>query len=188
MLPRHDLGGRRKRGIDMARVSGLIATFVLGLLALPVGVVLLAWNGWLPSDALSRPPLWEAAIGQHALGASLAGRAKGLRNPVGANDSAALFAGMKVFRDNCAGCHGGAGTDSRWGTGNFYPRVPQFWRTDERLPAEEAYVAVHDGIRYSGMGGWNGTLKERQIWEVANFVSRMHHLPPDIEHAWFAGH
>ena len=164
----------------------LMVAFVVGLLTLPIVILLLAIAGWVPSDALSQPPGWEVAIGEQALEGSLTARAKGFRNPIAANDNAALLAGEKLFRDNCGGCHGGVGSDSAWGARNFYPRVPQFWRveTDDVPTAEEAFVTVHDGIRYSGMGAWDGMLSERQMWQVANFVSRIQHLPPDVNRAW----
>jgi mono/diheme cytochrome c family protein len=135
---------------------------------------------------VSQPPGFEEAIGERALEGSLALRAKGLRNPIAAKDSAALLAGEKLFRNNCAGCHGSVGNDSNWGAHNFYPRVPQFWRveTDDVPTPEQAYIAVRDGIRYSGMGAWQGILKDEQMWQVANFVSRMQHLPPDVRRAW----
>ncbi len=173
----------------MSRVSpGIVLGLVIGALALPVGLLVLAWNGWLPADARHEPPSWEQAIGHRALHASLAARAKELRNPVQVEDEAALLAGMNLFRNNCAGCHGGAHADSLWGAHNFYPRVPQFWRKqhEHMLTPEEAYLAIRDGVRYSGMGAWNGMLKEEQMWQVANFVSRMHHLPPRTERAWNA--
>jgi mono/diheme cytochrome c family protein len=165
-----------------------VVPFAVGLLILPLVLGALAVAGWLPSKAVSQPPGWEEAIGERALDASLERRAKGLRNPIAANDSAALLAGMKLFRGDCAGCHGGAHADSSWGARNFYPRVPQFWRVEEDdVPtAEEAYVAVRDGIRYSGMGAWKGMLSEPQMWQVAGFVSRMHHLPPAVQQVWHA--
>jgi mono/diheme cytochrome c family protein len=166
----------------------LILAFVVGLLVLPVILGVLALAGWLPSNALSQPPAVEEAIGERALDASLGARAKALHNPIAANDRTALLAGMKVFRQNCAGCHGGAHADSPWGARNFYPRVPQFWRVEEDdVPtAEDAFVAVRDGIRYSGMGGWKDMISEQQMWQVANFVSRMHRLPPEVQRAWQA--
>jgi mono/diheme cytochrome c family protein len=33
---------------------------------------------------------------------------------------------MKMYRDDCAGCHGDYGRPSEWGSQDFYPRVPQF--------------------------------------------------------------
>jgi mono/diheme cytochrome c family protein len=164
----------------------LFFAFVIGLLLLPIGFAVFAMAGWLPTDAVSQPPGLEVAIGERALDSSLEGRAKGLRNPIAANDNAAVLAGAKLFHENCAGCHGSANADSRWGSQNFYPRVPQFRSIeDDDVPsAEEAYVAIRDGIRYSGMGGWNGMLSERQMWDLANFLSRIHRLPPEAARAW----
>ena len=49
-----------------------------------------------------------------------------------------LLAGMKLYRNNCLGCHGGGVRKSVWGTTSFYPRVPQFGfdplkRTDSQI-------------------------------------------------------
>ena len=168
----------------------LLLGFVVGLLTLPLGLILFAESGLLSVDALSRPPGWEVSVAHRALHASLASRAKGLRNPFAESGSEPLIAGVKLFRDNCVGCHGSANADSQWGAHNFYPRVPQFWREREEhehmLTPQEAFVAVRSGIRYSGMGGWKGMLKDEQMWQVANFVSRMHDLPPDVDTAWKA--
>ena len=168
------------------RIWHIAVAFVLGLAALPLGAGMFALSGWLQIDARTEPPGFEKAIAHRALHASLDSRARGLHNPVAANDSAALLAGAKLFRDNCAGCHGGAQADSAWGARNFYPRVPQFWREEHEhmLTPEETFVVIRDGIRYSGMGGWNGMLKEEQMWQLANFVSGMHNLPPEVQQAW----
>jgi len=82
----------------------LLLGFVVGLLALPLGLILFAESGLLSVDAVSRPPGWEVSVAHRALHASLARRAKGLRNPFAGSGSAPLIAGMKLFRDNCAGC------------------------------------------------------------------------------------
>jgi mono/diheme cytochrome c family protein len=80
---------------------------------------------------------------------------------------------------NCAGCHGDAKARSDWGSKGFYPRVPQFWQGDAAdLTPEEAYAAIHDGIRYSGMGAWKDLMKDDDMWKVANFVARIHDLSP----------
>jgi mono/diheme cytochrome c family protein len=170
------------------RWPGLLAAFVIGLIFLPVLLLLLAVTGRLPSDSLSAPPGLENGLGERALEASLERRAEGVRNPVAAGDEAALIAGMEIYRDNCAGCHGGARGPSAWGSNGFYPRVPQFWQQHhEHITPAEAFVAVRDGIRYSGMGAWRGTLSEPEMWRVANFVSRIHALPPRVDASWRAG-
>lgn len=165
----------------------LLAGFAIGLIALPALLLLLALTGRLSSDSLSAPPGWEESIGERALDAALERRAEGLQNPVADRDEAALLAGMSLYRENCSGCHGGARGPSNWGSAGFYPRVPQFWQEHhEHLTPAEAFVAVRDGIRYSGMGAWRGMLSEPEIWQVANFVSRMHTLPPRVDAQWRA--
>jgi hypothetical protein len=51
-----------------------------------------------------------------------------LSNPVAATDEN-LLAGMKIFRDACAGCHGDPSATSDYGA-SFYPHVLQFAKKD----------------------------------------------------------
>jgi len=164
----------------------LILSFLIGLLLIPVVLAVLALLGKLPSDSVSAPPSWEVSLGERMLDASLESRTKGLRNPIAADDESALAAGMSLYGDNCAGCHGGATGRSQWGSQNFYPRVPQFGQDRVEVSPEEAFAAVHDGIRYSGMGAWRGMMSDTEMWQVANFVSRIHSLPAGVARRWHA--
>jgi mono/diheme cytochrome c family protein len=155
--------------------------FVIGSIALPVVIVLVGILGFLPSKATSDPPGIESNIAMRALDASLEHRAKGLRNPVAGNDEAALAMGMSIYSENCASCHGRANAPSAWGSKGFYPRAPQFWQEGSDVTAEEAYAAIHDGIRYSGMGAWRDLIKDDAMWKVATFVSHINRLPPDLQ-------
>ena len=146
--------------------------FLAGLIAAPILFAIVAVLGWLPSNATSTPPGWESNIGMRALDASLEKRSAGLKNPIAANDSAAMAAGRKIYADNCSGCHGGAKGPSAFGAG-FYPRVPQFFQEGADVGPEEAYAAIHGGVRYSGMPAWHDQLTEQQIWQVANFVAQV---------------
>lgn len=161
-----------------------LIAFVGGLIAAPILLVLAGLVGLLPSNSTSTPPGWENELGERLLDTALEHRTSGLKNPIKVSDTAALAQGMELYRDNCAGCHGDASGPSKWGTAGFYPRVPQFWQASmeehEHLSPEEAYTAVHDGIRYTGMGAWTGMMSEQDMWKVANFVARIHHLPPQL--------
>ena len=150
----------------------IIIGFILGLLAIPVVFVLAGVLGRLPSDAASRPPHWESSFGMRALDASLEKRSDGLTNPVKPNDTAAIAAGQKIYADNCSGCHGSAKGPSGFGSG-FYPRVPQFFQEGTDVDPNEAYAAIRDGIRYSGMPAWRGQLNDKQMWQVASFVAQI---------------
>jgi mono/diheme cytochrome c family protein len=145
--------------------------FIIGLVAFPVIVALVAIAGWLPSNSTAEPPHWESSIGMRALDSSLEKRSGGLRNPFQPNDEVSLAAGKKIYADKCAGCHGGASGPSDWGAKGLYPRAPQFFEEGSDVSPPEAFAAIHDGVRYSGMGAWRGELKDDEIWNVANFVA-----------------
>jgi mono/diheme cytochrome c family protein len=150
-----------------------LIAFIIGLIFVPIVLVIVGIAGWLPSNSTSDPPGWESSAGMRALDASLEKRSDGLKNPIAANDPAALAAGTKIFDDNCAGCHGSAKGPSEWGARNFYPRAPQFFQEGSDVSPPEAFTAIHDGIRYSGMGAWRGQMKDDDMWRVANFVASL---------------
>jgi mono/diheme cytochrome c family protein len=150
-----------------------IILFLAGLIALPAIGLISGLFGFLPSKATATPSQWEAGIAMRALDASLEKRASGAKNPVKPEDKGALAAGAKLYQQKCSGCHGNAKGPSSWGANDFYPRVPQFFQEGTDVNSEEAYAAIHDGIRYSGMAAWGDQLTDRQIWQVANFVSQI---------------
>jgi mono/diheme cytochrome c family protein len=157
-------------------MKSLIA-FIAGLIAAPVIFILVALAGRFPSSATATPPGWEMSLGMRALDTSLEHRSGGLKNPIAANDSAAIAAGKRLYADNCAGCHGDAKAPSAWGSKGFYPRAPQFWQEGSDVTPAEAYAAIHDGIRYSGMGAWRDLMRPDDMWKVANFVARIGEQP-----------
>lgn len=152
----------------------ILISFIVGLIAAPILFGIAALSGFLPSDAASTPPKWEQSIGGRALDASLEKRSDNFKNPVAVNDPAAQAAGAKIYRDDCAGCHGSDKAPSDWGSKGMYPRAPQFFQERSGVTPAEAYAAIHDGIRYSGMGAWKGQLKDDEMWKVANFVAGIH--------------
>jgi mono/diheme cytochrome c family protein len=155
-----------------------------GVLLVPLLFLIAAALGLLPIGATADPPGWETAVGRRALHAGLGREAASLRNPVAAGDEAALAQGMRLFRMNCAGCHGDGTGPSPWGSKNFYPRVPQFAQERVAIGAGPAFLAIRDGVRYSAMGGWRGMMDEADMWKVANFVSRIPNLPPALRQRW----
>jgi len=151
----------------------MLVAFIIGLIAAPLLLAAAGIAGLLPSDAASEPSKWESSVGMRALDASLEKRSGGLKNPVAANDAGALAAGAKIYGDNCSGCHGNAKGPNAWGAKGLYPRAPQFFQEGVDVTAPEAYAAIRDGVRYSGMGAWRGQLKDDDMWKVANFVANI---------------
>jgi mono/diheme cytochrome c family protein len=148
--------------------------FVFGLMIVPLLLLIAGTFGWLPSTATAEPPGWESSIGMQFLDASLERRSNGLTNEIAGSDAAALSAGGRIYAKNCAGCHGSAKGPSAWGARGFYPRAPQFFQEGADVTAPEAYAAIRDGVRYSGMGAWRGIMKDDEMWKAANFVASIH--------------
>jgi len=164
-------------------MTRIISTALALIFLLLLVVGLTARLGWLPVSATARPPPWESALGQKTLQASLSRQAAGLTNPIPPSKDV-LIAGSKIFNTNCAGCHGSPGRPSQWGTQNFYPRVPQFANNPPHLSTPEMFIAIKYGIRYSGMGAWNGMMSDEDIWKVATFIEYIGALPPEIQASW----
>jgi mono/diheme cytochrome c family protein len=122
----------------MKRIILTAVSLILSLLSL-MGVT--ARLGWWPVKATAVPPQWESKFGQALLRASLSNQAAGLANPIRPSNDV-LIAGLKIFKMNCAGCHGSRGQPSQWGTQNFYPRVPQFADNPPHLSTPQMFVAI----------------------------------------------
>jgi len=50
------------------------------------------------------------------------------------------------------------------------------------------FVAVKNGIRYSGMGAWNGMMSDEDIWKVVTFPEHIQSLPPEVQAEWKTAH
>jgi len=157
--------------------------FLLGLL-LPPTIVLLVLNlGLWPWRGTSQPADWENRLAQRALHQAVRREAANVQCLVPVNDEV-LQAGIKIYRTNCAGCHGDFGQPSVWGTGGFYPRVPQFADSPPALRSEEMFLIVRNGVRYTAMGAWKDLMSEDDTWKVVLFLSKLPSLPPDVRTTW----
>lgn len=161
--------------------------FLLGLLAgillIPLTMLLAGYFGLFRTVATSEPPRWEKAFAQRAFNASVTRRAPRAQNPIAPTEEN-LLAGLRLFRNNCAGCHGDSDQRSVWGTKAFYPRVPQFAFERPNKPDWQMFWIVKNGVRYSGMGGWQDLASDEQIWQMVTFLSRLDSLPPAVAAKW----
>jgi len=162
--------------------------FVVGILTLPAAFLLLAWLGLFPALANVDPPGWEKALAQMTLNAYVSRHAPHLTNPITATDEN-LLAGMKIFKDACAGCHGDPSATSDYGA-SFYPHVPQFVVNPPHKPDWQLFWIVKNGVRYSGMSAWDGqwqndkAVSDDHIWKAVTFLSRLDSLPPIVNSEW----
>jgi len=157
-------------------MRNLLCGCLVGVLAFAALSVLVLFSGVWPSHATERPPSAETQLARIALDRSLARHAVRRSNPIQPTEEN-LLAGMKLFGDNCAGCHGTGTRRSHWGSANFYPPAPQFGFEPPAKPDWQLYSIVKHGVRYSGMAGWEGEMREDEIWKVVTFLTHLHSLP-----------
>ena len=48
------------------------------------------------------------------------------------------------------------------------------------------WVILKNGVRYSGMGGWDGQLPDERLWRAITFLAHLDSLPAAVDSAWRA--
>jgi thiosulfate dehydrogenase len=98
-------------------------------------------------------------------------------------DEKDFLEGAKVYRQNCAVCHGLPGEPRTIIADGMFPKPPQLFRgmgvTDDE--AWETYWKVAGGIRMSGMPGFKERLSETQMWQVAVLVKNADKIPASVK-------
>jgi mono/diheme cytochrome c family protein len=164
-------------------MRGFKLGFICGMLLVPLIAIVIAMSGLWPIHATAEPLTFEARLARRAFNASLSRQAPRLQNPLSPSVEI-LRAGLQVYRSGCSGCHGDPGKPSHWGSTAFYPRVQQFGHTPPQMPDWQMFWIVKHGIRYTGMGAWEGEVSEDKIWQVATFLSHLRELPPEVQAEW----
>jgi mono/diheme cytochrome c family protein len=167
--------------------KGMILGILLGVVLLAGGVYYYFSSGMAPVATAATPMPFEkklAKIGQHAY-------LNKLPHPepqVPADDSN-MLSGAKVYKENCAVCHGLPGEPRTAVAQGMYPAPPQLFHgvgvTDD--DAWESYWKVENGIRMTGMPGFKGQLTEPQIWQVSVLVKNADKISADVRHELAAG-
>ena len=163
-------------------ILGVVVTVLIGL----AGAYALLQSGLVPANADAKPgglELWAAGTSLHA---TLRRQAQREANPVPLS-SANLVAGIALYGQHCAVCHGTAAGDSSASpiAKGLYPAPPQLATEGvEDDPEGVSYWKIKHGIRLTGMPAWGRTMSDRQIWTLALFLKHMDKLPPGAQQAW----
>ena len=161
---------------------GVLVTILVGA----VGGLAIAFLGLMPVNANTPPPGWEKGLAMRAMDAAVERRAPKATNPFPPNEEN-LSQGMMVYSMNCAVCHGSPAKKDNVLGRSFYPPVPQFLEDPADMPDNENYWIIRNGIRYTGMPGWQGTLSDEEVWKVTLFLGNMNNLPPAVKAKWQSG-
>ena len=159
---------------------------VLTILAAAGGGYAVLRAGLIPANADANPGWLETWAAETSLDATVAREAPKGPNPVPLTD-ANLIAGIDLYGQHCAICHGTAKGDASASpiAKGEYPAPPQL-ATDgvEDDPEGYSFWKIAHGIRWTGMPAWRGTLNDEQIWTLALFLKHMDKLPPAAEQVW----
>lgn len=94
-------------------------------------------------------------------------------------DEPNLVAGAHVYVEQCAVCHGVPGKDQTAIAKGEFPRPPHLFRgkgvTDDE--PGETYWKVANGIRLTGMPGFNQQLSTTDMWQVSLLLAHADKLP-----------
>jgi len=168
-------------------VKGLILGILLAILLIAGGAYFFISTGHAPV-ATSAPPIpFEKTFARLGLNAYL-GKLPHPEPQVPA-DEANMVSGAKVYKEQCAMCHGLPGEPKGAIAMGMYPAPPQLFHgvgvTDD--DAWESYWKVENGIRLTGMPGYKGQLTETQIWQVAVLVKNADKISASVKNELAAG-
>ncbi len=163
-------------------------SFLLGVgatvLALLLGALVVVEFGLFPANADAKPSALEAWAAHKSLDATIGRDAPKGPNPVKLSD-ANLLAGMKLYSQDCATCHGGADGSPSVIARGLYQEAPQLAKDGvEDDPPGETFWKVDHGIRLTAMPSFGHTLKKQQVWQIVLFLKHMDKLPPAVAKAW----
>jgi thiosulfate dehydrogenase len=162
-------------------VKGFLLGVFLTLVILAAGAYLFVKTGGIPMDTSAPPLPLEKAVADMALRASMR-QAADLKNPLPFNDDA-MLAGARLYKQNCAVCHGVPGQPPTAVTKGMFPDPPQLFEkrgmmTDD--PEGETFWKVTHGIRLSGMPGFQSTLSDTERWQLTTLVAHADKLSPAV--------
>jgi thiosulfate dehydrogenase len=154
---------------------GLIA----GLVIFPLLVIAYLLAGFAPAAATAPPMPFERFIAGTALNERISREAP--KRDASTFTSDDLDDGAKVYKKNCAMCHGALSQPAPAIAKGMFPEAPQLLTPEGMVtddPVGETYWKVKNGIRLSGMPSFASILMEKQMWDVSSLLARANNLPP----------
>ena len=167
-------------------MKAFFATLVALVAAGLIGAYVFISMGAMPANADAPPSALESWAAKRSLHATIAREAPKGAPPLKPADET-LLAGVRIYAENCAVCHGAADGRAANIASGLYQHAPQLATHGVEDDEEgETFWKVYHGIRLTGMPSYHGALSERQIWQVTLFLKHMDSLSPIVKKAWDA--
>lgn len=161
--------------------KGILLGTIFGFVLVGVGTYFYFASGRAPVATNSPEMPFERKMASLALHAYL-GKVPH-PNPAVPVDESNLLAGAKIYKENCAVCHGLLGEPHNAIGNGMFPRPPLLFRgvgvTDDET--WESYTKVSGGIRMTGMPGFKDRLSDTQLWQVSVLIKNADKLPASVK-------
>jgi thiosulfate dehydrogenase len=162
-------------------LKGILVGMVLGVLLVIGGIYFYFATGRAPVATKGPQMPFEHKIAHMALDAYLA-KLPHPKSPVPADESNFLE-GAKVYKENCAVCHGLPDEPRNAIADGMAPPPPQLFHgtgvTDDEV--WETYWKVNGGIRMTGMPGFKDRLSETKMWQVSVLLKSADKISPAVK-------
>jgi mono/diheme cytochrome c family protein len=162
-------------------LKGIVLGVILGIIGVFAGVYFYFSTGRAPVATSSPEMPFEHKLANMALHAYL-DKQPHVNSPVPA-DETNLLAGAKLYKQDCAVCHGLPGEPHNAIANGMFPKPPLLFRgvgvTDDE--AWESYAKISGGIRMTGMPGFKESLGDTQMWQISQLVKNADKLPDSVK-------
>jgi thiosulfate dehydrogenase len=170
-------GGNASGGFGKILLGSVLAVVVIAGGA----AVYLRW-GSPPVATADKPFPFEEQIVSVPLDARIARQMQ--QPPFGIGEDV-YEGGARVYRQDCAACHGTPGHDVPYAQ-YMYPAPPQLWKkrvgkataVSDDEPGQ-TYWKVQNGIRLTGMPGFGHVLTDTEMWQVSLLLKNSDQQLPD---------
>lgn len=167
--------------------KGVVLGMVIGILLL-VGCMYFYFSlGFAPVATAARPMPFERKMAKIALHAYLDKMQH--PQPLVPADEPNLTAGAKVYKEQCATCHGLPGEPKSAVSKGMFPAPPLLFQGTGVTDDEpwETYWKVENGIRMTGMPSFKGQVDEKEIWQVTMLVKNADKITEPVKKELLAG-
>ena len=162
-------------------MRGFILGVFLTLVVIICGAYLLLRSGSISLATTAEPLPLEKQLAQLTLDANVRSE-KDKANPLPATDENMVEA-AKEFKEHCVFCHGAPGRLRPPLATMMMPKPPQLFDKDGMVvddPEGEIFWIISNGIRLSGMPGFEDHLEEKERWQLAMLLKHADKLPAAV--------
>lgn len=166
-----------------------IAGIIIGIVGVAAGAYVFLHYGFMNMAADQPVNSMELFYMKGAMTRYSTRYAPKVQDPVPPTDDN-LIAGIRLYKSNCAVCHGGPDIPMSDVGRGLYPPAPQFLKDAPDMPENQNYWIIKHGVARTGMLAWNKQMSDSDIWTIATFFSKMDQLDKlsaPVQQAWKTG-